>query len=175
MDNSLIFGRYTTAVYMFASVMCGHILCIPVCFCWQGKIFAAVHCSQGFTGSQYLQDLPAGVKPLFQQPHIAPASHSAPTSCGSATLRYFPSTNPPSPPHSCPFQEVKIKGQTFFSGQATDFLRLLVSPVATKAFPEQSHYCSSTGMGNTQTEHGSLQDNLSVWGTGNTNAHLCHL
>lgn len=33
MDNSLIFGRHTTAVYMFAFVMYKHIFCIPVCFC----------------------------------------------------------------------------------------------------------------------------------------------
>lgn len=42
-DNSLIFVKYTTAVYMFASVMCEYILCTPVCFCWQAKIFAAAH------------------------------------------------------------------------------------------------------------------------------------
>lgn len=69
-------------------------------------------------------------------------------SCSSTTLRYFPSRDPSC---SCPFQEVKMKGQTFFSVQTTDFLRLVVSSVATKAFPEQSHYCSSTGMGNTQS------------------------
>lgn len=115
--------------------------------------------------------------PLPRVTHCPSLTHPQLPSAVAEAHRDFPSTNPASPPCSCPSQEVKRKGKTFFSAQDADFLRLLVSPVAscTKAFSEQSLYCSSTGMGYTQTEHGSLRPNPSVQGTWNTNAHLYHL
>lgn len=135
--------------FTFASVTCERTLCIPVWFCWQAKIFAVVHCSQGFTGFLHLQDLPARIKPLFQQSQLPQPHTQLPSAVAGShwdtsqaqTLPVLPVTS----------EEVKMKRQTFFSAQPTDFLRLLLSPVATKAFPEQPQYCSSTGMCYTQT------------------------
>lgn len=147
------------STYPFAFVMCKHVFCMQVCFCRWALIFAIVHCSKGFTGSLYLQDLHARIKIAFlEQSHIAPTTHC--TSSEQLWQYYIQilskqKANSPSSPCSCPFQEVKSKSQTFTSAQATDFLRLLVSSVAscTRAFPEQSHSCSSTQMIYIQTAY----------------------
>lgn len=114
---------------------------MQVWFCRWAVIFATVHCSQGFTGSLYLQDPRARIKiTFFQQSHTSSAIHfSSSDQLWQDYIQMLSKqrANTPSSPCSCTFREVQIKSQTFMLAQATDFLRLLVSPVAscTRAFP----------------------------------------